>query len=93
MSKVDQSELNQAVQRCLTRCYADNEVLATLAVFLQELRHLEGWLESDIHDVEVAVLKVLNRIVDKSDEPADADGGQFFDARSAGLDAADVSDA
>jgi hypothetical protein len=74
MSKVDRHEINSAVQGCLVRCCAATEVLAALATSLEELRRQEGWAERDVHDVELAVLKVLNGIVDKPDEPADAGG-------------------
>ena len=70
MPKVDQDKINNAVQRCLARCYPSTEVLATLAAFLQELRLQEGWAERDVHEVELATLRVLHRIVDDSDEPA-----------------------
>jgi hypothetical protein len=93
MSKIEQNKINHAVQRCLARCYAAKDVLATLAAFLQELRHLEGWPERDVHDVELAVLKVLNRIVEPPESPAQTAVEPTFNSPPAGLDAADVSDA
>jgi hypothetical protein len=92
MSKVDRYEINSAVQSCLVRCYAATEVLAALATSLQELRLQEGWTERDVHDVELAVLKVLNGIGYKSGQPADAVGRHSCDAHPTGLDAADVDD-
>jgi hypothetical protein len=72
MANLDQTQINHAVHRCLARCYASTEVLATLAAFLEELRQNNGRSEREIHEVELAVLKVLHRIVEDSDCAPDA---------------------
>jgi len=67
MAKLDQTQINHSVHRCLERCYASTEVLATLAAFLEELRENDYWSEREIHEVELAVLKVLHRIAEDPD--------------------------
>jgi hypothetical protein len=67
MVKLDQTQINHAVHRCLVRCYASTEVLAALAAFLEELRQNDTWSVREIHEVELAVLKVLHRIAEEPD--------------------------
>ena len=61
---VSSAQVNRAVRECLSRCYDSREIVANVAAFLEQLKS-EGWRERDIHEVELAVLRVLNGLVDR----------------------------
>jgi hypothetical protein len=58
LSDKSDNAIRSAVKDCLARCYKGDTPLGVMAEFLAELRQ-QGWSESDIRLVELAVRKVL----------------------------------
>lgn len=56
-------KVSRATQDCLSRCYVSSVPLATLAVYVGELRADPAWQEADIDLVEHSVLRVLSQVV------------------------------
>src|SRR4051794_25017438 len=63
MEEIDQGKVNDAIHECLDRCYRKNAALVELALFLDELRSGEGWRAGEIHEVEFALLTLLNGVL------------------------------
>lgn len=59
----DEVKINRAVHGCLGRCYQSGDALPEIARFLEELRAAGDWREAEIHEVELAVHKVLHKVV------------------------------
>src|SRR2546423_2549976 len=55
---VANDRIRSATKDCLTRCYAGDTPLGTIAEFTCELR-AAGWNESEIRHVETAVRRIL----------------------------------
>ena len=55
--------IQEAVKRCLSRCYEGSPPISEIARFSEELR-VQGWDEPDILSVELAVRRVLSQVID-----------------------------
>ena len=53
-----EARVREAVEQCLEACHGSADPLARLAEYVEKLK-AEGWWESEIHCVELAVLKML----------------------------------
>lgn len=61
MSKRDL--VNRAIRECLQRCYASNNILATIEDYMGELRSTSRLAEGDVRAVERGVREVLYAIL------------------------------
>ena len=59
--------INDAVNRCLKRCYTSSNPLATLVQFIGELRADDQWLADDIDRVETNARRILLAVLDVSE--------------------------
>jgi len=80
MDDLDEIKINNAVHECLDRCYRTHDILPTIATFLKRLRASEGWSNSEIVAVELAVHNVLHGVI-SGDEPVGH--GVLYDGDSA----------
>jgi hypothetical protein len=53
------SKINDAVTRCLERCYTSRNPMSCLADFMLRLEHDRAWSKEEISAVETAALKML----------------------------------
>jgi hypothetical protein len=63
MRRIDQNKVNDAVYECLDRCYRKDAALSELAIFLDELKSAPSWRAREIHEVELALLTLLNGVL------------------------------
>jgi hypothetical protein len=54
--------IDAKIKACVAQCLRADLPLACLAEFVSQLRQ-DGWSAQDVHEVELAVLKVLARIL------------------------------
>jgi hypothetical protein len=72
-----EARVREGIEQCLEACHGSADPLAKLAECVEKLK-ADGWWESEIHRVELAVLKMLValRIPDlgehRSDTPGDS---------------------
>jgi hypothetical protein len=62
MTLLDDVKINNAVHECLDRCYETDDSLPVIAAFLDELKKIGDWREAEIHEVELAVHKLLQQV-------------------------------
>lgn len=63
------SDIRDAVRECLTECLTVDMPLSAMATYFSHLRD-KGWIDQDIHRVELILVKVLSRMVHWSEEEA-----------------------
>ena len=60
--------INRAIRDCLEHCYRCSTQLECVAAYMQQLRSREEWNAREVEHVVVAVLKILNVLVRRTDE-------------------------
>ena len=70
-----EARVREGIEQCLEACHGSADPLARLAEYVENLK-AGGWWESEIHRVELAVLKMLValRIPDVGEHGSDTPG-------------------
>jgi len=69
---IDQKKVNRAIRECLEACYQASDILPKIAGFLADLKTVPGWREAEIHEVELAIHKVLHGVTEGATYAGDA---------------------
>ena len=85
MAVFDEVKINNAVHECLDRCY-ETDSLPVIAAFLDELKKIGDWREAEIHEVELTVHKLLQRIAMDSGDRISVRGVTQCDSEATDLD-------
>ena len=76
MQQIDEAKVNEAVRDCLFRCERAEEILPEIARYLDALEKRGGWSETELHEVELGVVRILFGILDSALYPSETTRGQ-----------------
>ncbi len=72
MPQIDETRVNEAVRDCLGRCEQSKNIIPEVAKFLDSLEMSGGWSDDELHEVELAVIRMLFGILDCAVYPSEA---------------------
>jgi hypothetical protein len=72
MPHIDEFKINEAVRECLSRCEQSKNIVPEVAKFLDELDSTVGWSDDELHEVELAIIRMLFGILDCAVYPGEA---------------------
>ena len=84
MQRIDEAKVNEAVRDCLFRCERAEEILPEIARYLDALEKRGGWSETELHEVELGVVRILFGILDSALYPSETTRGQEGESGSPG---------
>jgi hypothetical protein len=76
MPQIDEAKVNEAVRECLGRCEQSKNIIPEVAKYLDSLEMSGGWSDDELHEVELAVIRMLFCILDCAVYPGEATSPQ-----------------
>jgi hypothetical protein len=76
MPHIDESKVNEAIRECLNRCEQSKNIIPDVAKFLDALEMSGDWSDDALHEVELAVIRMLFGILDRAVYPGEATSPQ-----------------
>ena len=72
MPYIDELKVNEAIRECLSRCEQSKSIIPDVAKFLDSLEMSGGWSDDELHEIELAVIRMLFGILDCAVYPGEA---------------------